>query len=359
VKATKTSTRLADGRELLFYDERADRNRDQQDMRDLRPTSTSSELRYDSLLDEWVIVAAHRQSRTHLPPAELCPLCPTTPTHQTEIPAPDYDVVVFENRFPSLTPDATGPTDSGGLHRRRAGVGRCEVVSFTPDHGGSFGGLPRERMRTVIDVWADRNEALGALPGVEQVFPFENRGEEIGVTLHHPHGQIYAYPFITPTTQRVLAASQRYREQHGGCLSCAIVDQESDTARVVSSAPGWVAFVPYAARWPFQVHAYPTRHLADLTALDDGERDGLVVLLKDVLGRYDGLFDMPMPYMATWHQAPVHTGRDLAHLRLEIISSRRAANKLKFLASSESAAGVFINDISPELAAELLRAVGD
>jgi UDPglucose--hexose-1-phosphate uridylyltransferase len=237
-------------------------------------------------------------------------------------------------------------------------VGRCEVVSFTPDHGGSFGGLPPDRMRTVVDVWADRTEALSAIPGVEQIFPFENRGEEIGVTLHHPHGQIYAYPFLTPTTERVLAASRRYLAEHGGCLSCAIVRQEADDDRVVARAPGWVAFVPHAAR-PFQVHAYPTRHLPDLPALEEEERDGLMALLKDVLGRCDGLFEMPMPYMASWHQAPVHRHRDLAHLRLEIISSRRTANKHKFLASSESAAGVFINDISPERAARLLRDVGE
>jgi UDPglucose--hexose-1-phosphate uridylyltransferase len=194
------------------------------------------------------------------------------------------------------------------------------------------------------------------LEGVEQVFPFENRGAEIGVTLHHPHGQIYAYPFVAPRTARQLDVARAYREATGGCRSCSSVAAEAEGERVVATAPGWLAVVPFAARWPFEVHLWPTRHLPDLPALDDGERDGLAALLKDVLGRFDALFDQPLPYMLTCHQAPVRRDRDLAHAHLEAFSVRRTATKLKYLASSESGAGVFINDIAPEQAAELLRA---
>jgi UDPglucose--hexose-1-phosphate uridylyltransferase len=190
---------------------------------------------------------------------------------------------------------------------------------------------------------------------VEQVFPFENRGEEIGVTLHHPHGQIYAYPFVAPRTARQLDVARAHREATGECRSCTIVAAEAEGERVVGRAPGWVAFVPFAARWPFEVHFFPTRHLPDLPALNEAERDGLATLVKDVLGRFDGLFDQPLPYMLTCHQAPVRRDRDLAHVHLEAFSVRRSATKLKFLASSESGAGVFINDIAPEQAAELLR----
>jgi UDPglucose--hexose-1-phosphate uridylyltransferase len=360
VKAKKTSVRLADGRELIYYDEHPSADRQVQDTRDLGEATIRSEIRYDPLLGEWVVLASHRQDRTHLPPAELCPLCPSTTTHKTEIPAADYDVAVFENRFPSLVTSA-GPVDEGDeLVPRRPGIGRCEVVCFTSDHGGSLAGLPISRLRTVIDVWADRTTELGTIPGVEHVFPFENRGEEIGVTLHHPHGQIYAYPFVAPRTATMLDSAWRYRTRIDQCLFCAIVDAEQKAeVRMIGRAPEWVAFVPAAARWPFEVHLYPTRHLPDLPALDNGERDGLGVLLKDVLARFDGLFDLPMPYMATWHQAPVHRDRDLAHLHLEIFSIRRAANKLKYLASSESGAGVFINDVGAERAAELLRRAAD
>jgi UDPglucose--hexose-1-phosphate uridylyltransferase len=354
MKLVKTSIRLADGRELLYYDEREGIDRTVADTRDLAPASTFSQIRRDPLLDEWVIVASHRQGRTHLPPADQCPLCPSRDGRATEIPAADYDVVVFENRFPSLTPEP-GQVPGGGAFQRQPGIGRCEVVCFTSDHGGALAELPVRRLRTVVEVWADRTLELGALPGVEQVFPFENRGEEIGVTLHHPHGQIYAYPFVAPRTARQLDVAREHRAATGGCRACSIIAAEAEEERLVARAPGWLAFVPFAARWPFEVHLYPTRHRPDLPALDEQERGGLAALLKEVLGRFDAVFDRPLPYMLTCHQAPVRRDRDLAHVHLEAFSVRRTAAKLKYLASSESGAGVFINDIAPEQAAELLR----
>ena len=186
-----------------------------------------------------MIVASHRQGRTHLPPADQCPLCPSREGRATEIPAADYDVVVFENRFPSLTPDPGEVTD-GGPFPRQPGVGRCEVVCFTADHGGALARLPVGRIRTVVEVWAERTLELGALDGVEQVFPFENRGEEIGVTLHHPHGQIYAYPFVAPRTARQLDVARAHREATGECRSCSIVAAESEGERVVAGPrAGW------------------------------------------------------------------------------------------------------------------------
>ncbi|HYT26600.1 MAG TPA: galactose-1-phosphate uridylyltransferase, partial [Actinomycetota bacterium] len=189
----KTSIRLADGRELIYYDdEHPDADRSMPDRRDPSRIETRSELRRDPLLDEWVAVASHRQDRTYLPPPDECPLDPSTPGRLTEIPAPDYDVVVFENRFPSLAldvdrragrargpapgqaaPDGTGQAAPDGLVPRRPGIGRCEVVCFTSDHDGALGRLPASRVRTVVDVWADRTVELGAMPGIEQVFPFE------------------------------------------------------------------------------------------------------------------------------------------------------------------------------------------
>lgn len=357
--ARKTRIQLADGRELIYYDEDPVAQRATVDLRDLPATIVHSEVRMDPLREEWVIIASHRQGRTHLPPVESCPLCPSTPRRRTEIPSADYDVVVFENRFPSLTNRSQGdvaPEGADDIVLRRAGTGRCEVVCFTSDHDASFASLSLERIRTVVDVLADRTLELSAIPGVEQVFPFENRGDEIGVTLHHPHGQIYAYPFVAPVTQRMLDVARRHRYGAGGCLFCDVLAAEVKAGvRVVGTSPGWTAFVPAAARWPFEVHIYPARHLPDLTELDDSERDGLVPLLKDVLTSFDGLFGAPMPYMATWHQAPVRAGRDLGHLHLEIFSIRRSADKLKYLASSESGAGVWINDVGPERAAEMLR----
>ncbi|WP_431943970.1 galactose-1-phosphate uridylyltransferase [Micromonospora marina] len=353
----RTQIALADGRELIYFDERDDAVRDQPDRRDLPPPPPASQLRYDPLTDEWVAVAVHRQTRTFLPPADQCPLCPSRGERHSEIPAPGYDVVVFENRFPSLSQRvADEPAEITPFTAVRPGRGRCEVVCFTDDHNASFARLSPQRVRTVLDALADRTTTLSALPGVEQVFPFENRGVEIGVTLHHPHGQIYAYPFVTPRTRTMLAAARRYADRTGGNLYADVLAAERATGeRVVTSNEHWTAYVPAAARWPFEVHLAPHRPVPDIPALDDAERDAFGPLYLDLLRRFDGLFDLPMPYIAAWHQAPVRSDRELGHLHLQLFSIRRAKDKLKYLAGSESGMDVFINDIAPERAADLLR----
>ncbi|WP_433535665.1 galactose-1-phosphate uridylyltransferase [Micromonospora sp. CA-249363] len=355
----RTAINLADGRELIYFDENDDAVRDQPDRRELPPPPPASQLRYDPLTDEWVAVAVHRQTRTFLPPANECPLDPSQGDRLTEIPAPDYDVVVFENRFPSLSGRvADEPGEITPFTPVRPGEGRCEVVCFTSDHNASFASLPPRRVRTVLDALADRTEVLGELPGVEQIFCFENRGVEIGVTLHHPHGQIYAYPFVTPRTRALLAAARRHAERTGGgnLYADVLAAERAAGDRVVAENEHWTAFVPAAARWPFEVHVAPRRVVPDIPALNDSERDAFGPLYLDLLRRFDGLFDMPMPYIAAWHQAPVRIDRELGHLHLQLFSIRRAKDKLKYLAGSESGMGVFINDISPERAAELLRA---
>ena len=196
----KTSTRLADGRELIYYDSRDDAVRDAVDRRPLDPTVTTSEVRRDPLLGDSVAIASHRQGRIYHPPANECPLCPSEGDRLSEIPDSSYDVVVFENRFPSLAGDS----------------GRCEVVCFTSDHDSSFADLTEEQAGLVLEAWTDRTAELSHLPAVEQVFCFENRGAEIGVTLGHPHGQIYAYPFTTPRTALMLRSLAAHKEATGG-----------------------------------------------------------------------------------------------------------------------------------------------
>jgi UDPglucose--hexose-1-phosphate uridylyltransferase len=345
----RTVSHLADGREIIYFDDRDDANRGRPDRRDLPEPPVASELRYDPLLAEWVAVAAHRQGRTFFPPADECPLCPSTPERATEIPAYDYQVAVFENRFPSFS--------------HRGGKGRCEVVCFTSDHAASFASLPPEQVRLVVEAWADRTAELSTIPGVEQVFCFENRGEEIGVTLHHAHGQIYGYPFVTPMTSRMLAAAERHHAETGGDLFEEILAAErAEGARVVAANEHWTAFVPKAARWPFEIHLYPHRHLPDLPALSAAERDAFGPLYLDVLRRLDGVYGLPMPYVSGWFQAPVAAAvpprRHLFRLHLRLFTIRRAPGKLKFLAGSESAMGAFINDIRPEDAARMLKDAG-
>jgi UDPglucose--hexose-1-phosphate uridylyltransferase len=345
----KTSARLADGREIIYFDESPGLGRALvPDTRPLSPAPPGPPLpvgrpeqgiRWDALAGEWVVIAAARQDRTFLPPADQCPLDPSAPGRHTEIPADSYDVVVFENRFPSL----------------REPLGRCEVVCFTSDHNSSFAQLTPARVRTVFEAWVDRTAALNELAGTEQVYCFENRGEEIGVTLHHPHGQIYAFPFVTPRTERMVAQALAYR---GGNLFDDLVAAELRAGtRIVTRNEHWIAFVPEAARWPYEVRIFPAVRVPDLPALDEDAREAFGPLYLDVLRRFDALFGQPAPYIAGWHQAPAKDeaarGQFAAHL--QVLSVRRAAGKLKYLAGTESGMGVWINDIVPEEAAERLR----
>jgi UDPglucose--hexose-1-phosphate uridylyltransferase len=370
----KTSGRLADGREIIYFDESPGSGRAAiGDRRDLPPRDpgASSVLRWDALAGEWVIIAAQRQDRTFLPPAEQCPLCPSRAGRLTEIPAPDYDVVVFENRFPSLRgvldgppagsgppePVAGGPLETAGVPER-PGTGRCEVVCFTSDHNSSFGALSPARVRTVLEAWADRTAVLGALPGTEQVYCFENRGEEIGVTLHHPHGQIYGFPFVTPRTARMLTQARAHAAAGRGNLFESLVAGEvAAGTRLVARNEQWVAFVPAASRWPYEVLLFPVRRVATLPELAEAAREAFCDLYLDVLRRFDALFGVPMPYIAAWHQAPrsdEFAAREFG-LHLQVFTIRRAPGKLKYLAGTESGMGVWISDVMPEEAAQRLR----
>jgi UDPglucose--hexose-1-phosphate uridylyltransferase len=365
--ARKTTTVLADGRELIYFDEPATHDdRTKLVDRRLLPTShPSSTLRLDRILDEWVAIAGHRQTRTYLPPDSECPLCPSNATHLSEIPATDYDVVVFENRFPSFSLgswviDEVDPSaaDDDGLFTSAPGFGRCEVVCFTSDHDAAFSSLTPARVRTVIDAWVDRTEELSRNPQIEQVFCFENRGEEIGVTLSHPHGQIYGYPYVTPRTKQMLTSARAHADATGRNLFADVVTAETQSGeRVVVQSAHWTAFVPFAARWPLEVHLYPNRQVPDLPSLTDDERADLSRVYLEVLRRMEAVYDDSLPYISAWHQAPVRVDRDLAYLHLEVFSIRRAPGKLKYLAGSESAMGAFVNDVLPEEAAKLLRSV--
>ncbi|MET9609594.1 galactose-1-phosphate uridylyltransferase [Streptomyces sp. NPDC006512] len=345
----RTTTKLADGRELIYYDLDDSAQRDTVDQRPLEPVESRPELRLDLATGDWVTIASHRQGRIHHPPTDACPLCPSWDGHQSEIPAADYDVAVFENRFPSLAGRA----------------GRCEVVCFTPEHGASFADLTEDRARLVLDAWTDRTERLSALPGVEQVYCFENRGAEIGVTLAHPHGQVYAFPFVPPRTAKMIAVAETHRAVTGGNLfEDLLAEARAATSRVVLAGEHWTAFVPYAARWPYEVHLYPHRRVPDLTRLTEAERAEFPGIYLELLRRFDRLFlregqaapTPPTPYIAAWHQAPKSGGRELA-LHLELFTVRRSADKLKFLAGVESGMDSFVNDVAPETAALRLREV--
>jgi UDPglucose--hexose-1-phosphate uridylyltransferase len=364
----KRATTLADGRDLIYYDDPGTTLGPERsvDARALGPRPDTATMRLDVLTGDWITVAANRQNRVMMPGSDADPLAPQTPSNPSEVPS-RYDVAVFENRSPAFGPalaEAVGTAPQAanaprglddlvalGLGRTRTSVGRCEVVCFSPEHAGSFGTQSVTRARTVIEAWADRTAALSRLPGIEQIFPFENRGEAIGVTLPHPHGQIYAYPYVTPRTARVLESIDRTAPD----LFQRILDSEQASERLVFRGEHWTAFVPFAARWPLEVHLMPHRHVADFAETSAAERDELAPLYLRLLRGVDALYDSPTPYIAAWHQAPVHVGRDTVRLHLQLTSPRRAADKLKFLAGSEAAMWAWAAEVPPEVGAARLR----
>jgi UDPglucose--hexose-1-phosphate uridylyltransferase len=304
-----------------------------------------SELRFNRLLGTWVAIATHRQDRTFLPPPNACPLC-----HRGS------EIVVFDNDFPSLSMPAPAPAvEETELFRVAEAIGICEVIVYTPDHDASLGSLSIERIADLIDVWIDRTTELSARPEIEYIFIFENRGEAMGVTLHHPHGQLYAYPFIPPVIAEELAQFERYSNEYGGCLFCAMRAENIIAGRSVDDGATVTTLIPFAARFPYEAHIVPNRHVRTLGELDRDERRDLAVALRRLVRGYDGLFDRAFPYVMAIHQAPAREDGEY-HLHIEFYPPMRSENKLKYLAGSELGAGMFINDTLPEERAVELRA---
>jgi UDPglucose--hexose-1-phosphate uridylyltransferase len=302
-----------------------------------------SELRFNELRGEEVVYAIHRQERTFLPTREHCPLCPSRAgLPSTEIPVPAFEIAVFDNRFPAF----------------QAPAGAAEVVVYTDSHEGSFGTLPAERAEALMWVWRNRYEELGGREGVDYVLIFENRGVEVGVTLHHPHGQIYGYPFLPPVPALELAADERL----GGCAVCALLGQElADGVRVLYESERVVVNIPRAARWAYEAHVVVRRHRSSLLACDPEELRQLAHALQVLVRGYDALFERPFPYVMVVHQAPtgghsrLHTPSGPGHLHVEFYPPLRSATKIKYLAGSEQGAGTFIADTLPEESAASLR----
>jgi len=305
--------------------------------------------------------AGHRQDRTLLPSEDHCPLCPTREGGPpTEIPLAAFDVVVFENRLPSLVASPPEPDVAGSeLYQVAQSSGANEVIVYSDDHHLEMADMEVGKLARIVEVWADRFAALGSRAEVEYVLIFENRGEAMGVTLHHPHGQVFAYPEVPPRAQLELTTATAHLEQGGTCVFCDVVARErADGVRVVAQNRSFLAFVPFAARYPYEVHVMAQRHVPSLLDLTDPERLALAEVLKVVLGAFDRLFGFRLPYVMAMHQAPTadHRWLPVSHLHLEFMPAHRTATKLKYLAGSELGGGVFLNDTRPESTASALRA---
>jgi len=303
-----------------------------------RPIKPMSELRWHPLLDQWVVVTAHRQDRPQMP-AGACPFCPGS----GRVPA-DYDVHLYPNDFPAFSFDDPGAP------------GACDVVLYSPDHNRLPSELPTTQWEKVIDLWTHRTAELERDPRVKHVAIFENAGEAVGVTMPHPHGQIYAIPFLPPRLERELANAAVFEQREGRCLYCKILDDEQrDAIRVIADNASFVAFAPSFARFPFETLIYARRHVADLAGLTADERRDLAAIILMMRKKYDGLFGKPMPLMMR-----VHTiSHPPSHFYIEFLPLQRSATKLKYLAAVESALGMFLNDVVPEQAAAALRDVAE
>ncbi|MBW4678642.1 MAG: galactose-1-phosphate uridylyltransferase [Microcoleus vaginatus WJT46-NPBG5] len=332
---------------------------------DIQATSPSNEpvqanphLRWHPLRGEWIAYASHRQGRTFMPPPEYNPLAPTTnPEFPTELPQGKYDVAVFDNRFPSLALAAHNPPAS--IVETLPANGACEVVVFTQDPEATFGSLPLDHLELLLQVWADRTRAIGENPHIQYVLPFENRGVEMGVTLLHPHGQIYAYPLVPPVPARMLECQQAYYRQHQrGVLEDLIQKEIADKQRIIYLDEHAIAFVPACARYPYEVWVAPIKPVATFGDLTPQQRQGLARALKTVTLKYDGMWQRPFPYLMAWFQAPTDgQPHPEAHLHAEFYPPYRTSERLKYLAGTELAAGLFANDALPEEKAKDLQAV--
>lgn len=319
-----------------------------------------SELRWNPLLEEWVVTATHRQERTYHPPPNYCPLCPTAPGgFPTEVPAENYEIAVFENKFPSFrTPPPIPAVEGNELHPVTTSDGVCEVVLYSPEHNTTLADQSVEHIYHLVRVWRDRYESLSARKEVKYVFIFENKGEVIGVTLAHPHGQIYAFPYIPPKIEKELAASRAHFERTARCLICDVIaDEKQDGRRIVYENEAFLAVIPFYARYPYEVHLFAKRHLQAMSDFTSAEEWALAQMLKTVLMKYDHLFGFSFPYMMVIHQRPTD-GVDYGyyHFHIEFYPPHRTATKIKYLAGVESGAGTFINDTLPEEKAAEMRA---
>ena len=303
-----------------------------------------SHRRWHPLRREWVVYSGHRQTRTYKPATDVCPLCPHA--EDGEIPVDDFSIAVFDNRFssfqrtspkPALPPDVDLLVDDA--------VGACEVIVYSSDHKASMASLSQDRRELLVRVWGDRVRALMQIPAVQVVIPFENRGEEAGVTLHHPHGQIYAFSYLPPVIETM---ARSFRD--GFDLN----KLTSSVAHKVADAGNMTAFVPPFARFPYEVWIASEKFRASPGELCPTEVMGCAHLLAAVAGKYDTFFGQTCPYVMIVYSAP-RGMEDCFPFHIQFYPLLRAHQKLKYLAGVELGAGSFLVDVLPETAAKSLR----
>ena len=310
------------------------------------------ELRHNPITDEWILVSSDRQKRPVQPATSTCPLCPGGVEFDR-----DYDLAVFDNRFPSLKLDAPAvehPADE--IFKNAPSFGKCEVIMYTSDHNSSMSRMPIGQIEKLIYVWEDRTRELAKEEKIRYIFPFENRGKEVGATLSHPHGQLYAFPFIPKRIQAMIDAEKKFRKEHGKCVICDVVESELKAReRIVYEGTYFIAVTPYFARFPYEVHIYSKRHISFFMDMTSQEKFDLAVVLKAITSKYDTLFEQDFPYMMAIFQSPVNPVMEDFHFHIEFYPPKRDKNRVKWMASVETGTWTFINPSTPSEVATQLR----
>ncbi|WP_445681848.1 galactose-1-phosphate uridylyltransferase [Radicibacter daui] len=305
-------------------------------------------MRWHPLRQEWVAYATYRQDRTFKPPAGFCPLCPVDKGgYPGEIPFTGFEVAVFENRFPGFHLEAHGAPEL--VVPSAPATGRCEVMVFSSDHSGSFATLPQERRELILRVWAERFRALLGDDRIQAVMPFENRGEEVGVTLHHPHGQIYAFSFLPPVIEKM---AKGFRE---GSQIETLLDKTRGAYEVWGD-DNVTAFVPPFQRYPYEVWLAPRKRVAGPWLMEDDGLSSMASGIGEIVRRYDALFGKTFPYIMVVYAAPKGEEGHF-HFHIQFLPFLRTETKLKYLAGCETGAGTFLVDVAPEWTVERLREV--
>lgn len=313
-----------------------------------------AELRWNPMTKDWVMIASHRQNRPQMP-KNWCPFCPGSGK------VPDsYDVLKYDNDFPALSVTPPQPDDvANGFFKTAPAYGKCEVVLYSPEHNGKLTDLSGEHLKKLAELWTERFNALSADENIKYVFIFENRGEVVGVTMPHPHGQIYGYSFIPKKIALEIDSAAEYYDENGRCLFCDMLDNEREFGkRIIFENEHFTVFLPFFTEYPYGVYIMPRRHVPTIAALNDDERAAFAVTVKDVVGMLDSLFDYSFPYMMCMHNAPVNSGNfdENYHFHIEFFPPMRSADKQKFNASSETGVWAHCNPTCPEATSEELRA---
>lgn len=313
-----------------------------------------AELRWNPLTKDWVMIASHRQNRPQMP-KDWCPFCPGSGK------VPDtFEVLEYDNDFPALSQNPPEPDDvATEIYKTRPAYGKCEVILYSPEHTITLPELPVPHVRKLVDLWTERFAVLSEDEKIKYVFIFENRGAVVGVTMPHPHGQIYGYSYIPKKLELELAACKEHHDGTGHCLICDMLrDEVSDGRRVIMENEDFIAFLPFFTEYPYGLYIAAKQHKQNLTQFTDREKDNLAKIVRACAGTLDNLFDYPFPYMMCMYQNPVNSEDVSAyyHFHIAFYPPMRSADKQKFNASSETGAWAHCNPTAPEEKAKELRA---